>query len=179
MRALPLIGLLLVSLFAQAAVYKWVDKDGKVHYSDEPQTNSQVVELKENTQNQIKINTPPDLTTPKAAEEEGPRYQLTIISPDEEATVRDNNGDFEVVVSSEPELASRHYFELLLDGTVYGKAQSTPIFLLKGVDRGEHTLVVQAVAQNGKVLASSPTRTLFLHRISQILTPKATPRNGN
>ncbi|HCE51161.1 MAG TPA: DUF4124 domain-containing protein, partial [Shewanella baltica] len=37
MRSLTLIGLVLFSMLAQATVYKWVDKDGKVHYSDEPQ----------------------------------------------------------------------------------------------------------------------------------------------
>ncbi len=36
MRTLMIISLALLSLVAQATVYKWVDKDGKVHYSDEP-----------------------------------------------------------------------------------------------------------------------------------------------
>lgn len=55
MRLFTLISLVLLSLFAQATVYKWVDKDGKVHYSDEPHPNAEIVELKEKTLNQITL----------------------------------------------------------------------------------------------------------------------------
>lgn len=47
MRTFTLLGMLALSLSVQANVYKWVDKDGKVHYSDKPQPNAEVVELKE------------------------------------------------------------------------------------------------------------------------------------
>ena len=36
MKRLLTLGLLLVALPASAALYKWVDQDGKVHYSDQP-----------------------------------------------------------------------------------------------------------------------------------------------
>ncbi|MBP7663377.1 MAG: DUF4124 domain-containing protein, partial [Shewanella sp.] len=96
MRSLTLIGLVLFSMLAQATVYKWVDKDGKVHYSDEPQPNAQVVELKDKTLNQIALPLPKtDLNSSNQAIE-SIQYQVNITSPTEEETVRDNNGDFDV-----------------------------------------------------------------------------------
>lgn len=177
MRILTLISLLLMSIVANAAVYKWVDKDGKVHYSDEPKDNAQVVELKENTQNEIALDVTKEtsMTEPKEITID---YQLKIISPSEEETIRDNSGDFDVIASITPELTSRQFFVLRLDDKIYGDPQTSPVFSLKGVDRGEHKLVVQAVAQNGKVLASSSTRTIFLHQASQVLKPKPTPKTG-
>jgi len=52
MRLALIFSLLLFTVLSQAAVYKWIDKDGKVHYSDKPIENSDVVEFKSNTQNQ-------------------------------------------------------------------------------------------------------------------------------
>ena len=48
MRILILIGLLLLSAQSLATVYRWVDENGKVHYSDEAKKNAEAVDLKEN-----------------------------------------------------------------------------------------------------------------------------------
>ena len=63
MRLILFFGLLSISLCSSAAVYRWVDENGKVHYADEPQQNAELVEVKQNTQNTIalretKLNSP-------------------------------------------------------------------------------------------------------------------------
>ncbi|WP_110458968.1 DUF4124 domain-containing protein [Shewanella algidipiscicola] len=181
MRTLLLFTLLLVTAFAQAAIYKWVDKDGKVHYSDNPIENAQAVELKENTQNQIKL--PPvvvrdlgDKQLEPAADK--PSYQMRISSPSEEETIRDNNGNITIIGSITPDLASNHVLVLLMDGKVIGPAQTTAIFSLENVDRGEHIFEIKALAQNGKQLASTPPRTIFLHRARVNAIPKPKPAGG-
>lgn len=167
MRSLTLIGLVLFSMLAQATVYKWVDKDGKVHYSDEPQPNAQVVELKDKTLNQIALPLPKtDLNSPVQAIE-SIQYQVNITSPTEEETVRDNNGDFDVVATITPELKSQYLMALKLDGNPVGQPQIGGTFKLKNIDRGEHTLVVDALTQNGKVFASSSPRKIFLHQAAK------------
>ncbi|MBO6228593.1 MAG: DUF4124 domain-containing protein [Shewanella sp.] len=167
MRSLTLIGLVLFSMLAQATVYKWVDKDGKVHYSDEPQPNAQVVELKEKTLNQIALPLPKTDSNNANQAIESIQYKVNITSPAEEETVRDNNGDFDVVATITPELKSQYLMVLKLDGTPVGQPQIGGIFKLKNIDRGEHTLVVDALTQNGKVFASSSPRKIFLHQAAK------------
>jgi hypothetical protein len=55
---------------------------------------------------------------------------------------------------------------LLVDGIVTAPPQASNIFTLTGINRGEHSLVVNAVTQSGKVLASSSPRKIFLHQAS-------------
>ncbi|MGI2195885.1 DUF4124 domain-containing protein [Shewanella baltica] len=167
MRSLTLIGLVLFSMLAQATVYKWVDKDGKVHYSDEPQPNAQVVELKEKTLNQIALPLPKTDSNNANQAIESIQYKVNITSPAEEETVRDNNGDFDVVATITPELKSQYLMVLKLDGTPVVQPQIGGTFKLKNIDRGEHTLVVDALTQNGKVFASSSPRKIFLHQAAK------------
>ncbi|EGT3626803.1 DUF4124 domain-containing protein [Morganella morganii] len=167
MRSLTLIGLVLFSMLAQATVYKWVDKDGKVHYSDEPQPNAQVVELKEKTLNQIALPLPKTDSNNANQAIESIQYKVNITSPAEEETVRDNNGDFDVVATITPELKSQYLMVLKLDGNPIGQPQIGGTFKLKNIDRGEHTLVVDALTQNGKVFASSSPRKIFLHQAAK------------
>ncbi|MFG0453922.1 DUF4124 domain-containing protein [Shewanella mangrovisoli] len=177
MRALTLISLLLLSLFAQATVYKWVDKDGKVHYSDEPHPNAEVVELKEKTLNQIAL--PPvknDADDSQVIQQI--QYQVVITSPIEEETVRDNNGDFQVTATVTPEIKSQYLMALKLDGQTVGQPQVGGIFQLKNIDRGEHTIVVDAMTQNGKVFASSSPRKIFLHQAAMNPVPKKQPKSN-
>ncbi|MGE6570182.1 DUF4124 domain-containing protein [Shewanella vesiculosa] len=165
MRILILIGLLLLSAQSLATVYRWVDENGKVHYSDEAKKNAEAVDLEENTQNNITINTPTKINTTEP--KEAPiSYSISITSPQEEATIRDNNGAFTVSVSVSPELPRGVMMTLLVDGIVTAPPQASNIFTLTGINRGEHSLVVNAVTQSGKVLASSSPRKIFLHQAS-------------
>ena len=172
MRSLTLIGLVLFSMLAQATVYKWVDKDGKVHYSDEPRANAEVVELNEKTLNQIAL--PPVKIGSDNNNQviEDIQYQINIISPEEEATVRDNNGDFEVVATVSPEIKSQFLMQLKLNGQIIAPPQVGGRFKLTNIDRGEHTIIVDAMTQNGKVLASSTPRKIFLHQAAMTPHPK-------
>jgi hypothetical protein len=165
MRLIILIGLLLLSAHSLATVYRWVDESGKVHYSDEAKENAQAIELNENTQNNMTINTPAKLNVTPATETKI-NYTLSITSPQQEATIRDNNGDFTVSASVTPELPRGVLLTLLIDGAVIVQPQVSPVFKLTGINRGEHSLVVNAVTQSGKVLASSSPRKIFLHQAS-------------
>ncbi|MFT6978067.1 MAG: hypothetical protein ACJAZA_001786 [Shewanella psychromarinicola] len=165
MRLIILIGLLLLSAQSLATVYRWVDENGKVHYSDEPKNNAEAIDLNENTQNNITINIPKKLNVTPTTETQI-NYTISITSPQQEATVRDNNGNFTVSASVAPELPRGVLLTLLIDGVIIAQPQVSPVFQLTGINRGEHSLVVNAVTQSGKVLASSSPRKIFLHQAS-------------
>ncbi|NKF52160.1 DUF4124 domain-containing protein [Shewanella sp. WXL01] len=169
MRLLLLISLITISLSSVAAVYRWVDENGKVHYSDEPRENATEVQLNDNTQNNITVVQPTPITrSTKPSPDAQPNYKVVIASPAEEATIRDNNGNITVTANIEPKLPKGAFFTLSLNGQLKVQPQTSSIFRLTNIDRGAHTIVVNVVTQNGKVLASSPARTVFLHRASVI-----------
>jgi hypothetical protein len=55
--------------------------------------------------------------------------------------------------------------QLLLDNRPYGAPQVHTLWLMKNIDRGTHTLTLQII-ENGKIIASSNTITVHLHRAS-------------
>ncbi|WP_244950671.1 DUF4124 domain-containing protein [Shewanella hanedai] len=180
MRLTLMILLISVTLMSQAAVYKWIDKDGNAHYSDEPVNNSQVVQFKSNTQNQVTPLPPQSGTMNSDTQEElapSTKYTIGIQSPQEEATIRDNNGDITIMAAISPNLSSGDVLVILMDDKVMGNAQTTPIFSLKNIPRGEHTFIIKAVAQNGRQLASSSPRKIYLHRAIVNNSRKPTPYN--
>ncbi|MEZ9196716.1 DUF4124 domain-containing protein [Shewanella sp. 10N.286.54.B9] len=158
---------LLISPLIHATVYKWVDEDGKVHFSDEPVKNAEVVEFNKNTENQVKLPQPYSKT--KSAQPPADRvdYTMRITSPSEEETIRSNEGEISIAVQLEPELASSHLLVLFMDGKQYGDAQQRGLFRVTNIDRGEHSFVIKALTQDGKLLASTPPRKVFLHRTIQ------------
>ncbi|WP_144211990.1 DUF4124 domain-containing protein [Shewanella donghaensis] len=178
MRLTLIISLILCSMIfsiSHATVYRWVDDQGKVHYSDQPVENAEPLELKQNTQNSVTVQIPAETEgSGKAAE--AAEYRIRIVNPTQEETIRNNNGNFTVVASAAPELPSGFLIALYIDDLLYGQPQSSSIFNVTEVNRGEHNLVVKILAQNGKVLASSSPRKIFLHQASVLSIAKPATR---
>lgn len=167
MRSLMLVLVGLSCFAVQAEVYKWIDENGKVHYSDEPKNGAKVVKLKEKTQNQITLPPPVALnvnTDSDKAKAENYNYQLNIQSPEQDATIRNNQGKITVISQIEPKLMKSHFLVLFMDDIRVSEPQTKGIFQLDNIDRGAHILMVKAIDQNGKVLASSQSKQVFLHR---------------
>jgi hypothetical protein len=57
---------------------------------------------------------------------------------------------------------------LLLDGKSQGEPQNNAVFILRDVHRGEHKLQMELFDQSGKLIATSPVTTFYLHRTSVI-----------
>ena len=61
----------------------------------------------------------------------------------------------------------------MIDGKAYGGSQTDLTWLLTNIDRGSHQIQIQLL-KNGKILASSESITVYLHRVSQA-RPKNSP----
>ena len=159
------------SFSVYAELYKSVDKDGEVTYSDVPPSeDAQKLETPQlNITPAVKV--PPKAEEPDEdiEEEKDTRYSnLSITDPENDATIRNNEGSFSVTVNSQPELNTRqgHTFTLLLDGkSVHDKTQSGS-FSLTNIDRGTHQIVAIIKNKQGKTLAKSKTTTVYIHRQS-------------
>ncbi len=168
-----------VPLTVFGAVYKSVGPDGRVTYSDQPQPGATEVELPKFPPATLlpapatTSTTAPAASVPEdGAQNAAPSFKgytsLSIVTPANDATVRENTGNVEVMVVTVPEWDSQwgHSIKVLLDGQPLPDRYTSPTFQLKNTDRGMHTL--QAVvldAKQGELITSS-TVTFHMKRHS-------------
>jgi hypothetical protein len=154
---------------AIAEVYKHVNPDGSVEFTDIP---SNVGQKPVEVAPPSTYSPPPLPDTRPAAKPALAQYEsVSITKPADDETLRSNNGALSVSASSSPGLQGGDAFLLLMDGNTAGENKSGQ-FNLSNVDRGSHTLTVQIVRE-GEVVSQSQSITVHLHRAS---TQKQTPQ---
>lgn len=157
----------LLSFNATAQMYKWVDENGNITYSDTPQIKDAQA-LRPPT-----LNTMPTVKAEKKAPEadtelEQPTIytQFSITSPANDATVRDNSGNISISMSSKPALNTKqgHTISVSLGGKVIKDKLQSLSTSLSGIDRGTHTISASIKNAKGSTLYTSQTVTVHLHR---------------
>jgi hypothetical protein len=166
------VALLLVLCAGAAAseVWRWVDDQGVVHYSDRPQPGAERVEMKSVQSYQAPQLAPQPGS--RAEESEGRTEaqaaysRLSIVSPADGETLWNIGGELNVQLTMNPPLASGHELEIYLDGQrVDGVPQATQ-FTLGEVYRGEHRLRASIVDASGRELVSSATIVFYVQQAS-------------
>jgi len=157
------------SAFAQQ-VYVSVDKNGVPLYSDQAVTGAKKLELKVSLHNQ-QPQQETQISPLASSTDQAVPYQLTLLKPAMEDTVISNQGEVVVQSNVSPELAAHHKLRLVLDSNQQSPLQQSSNFRLLGVERGEHQLQLQALDQNGKLIAESPVTTFYLRKTT-IASPK-------
>ena len=158
---------LLIGTNIHAELYKKVDEQGNITYSDVPSGAAKPVQppglSTYGTPNQHKQTTkkPPDATKPATTN----YTALAIASPANDEALRDNSGTVTVKISLTPALDTKsgHKLALLLDQKSAAVAQTSEV-ALTDVERGEHTLKVQVTDPNGRILKESAEINFQLHR---------------
>lgn len=165
-----LISLLIVVPGAgQAEIYKRINPDGSVEFTDTPQSkDAKPVELVPlPTFTQPAANTTPSLSRqPRLSTKQAIRYtSVTITSPTDDAAIRNNAGNIGVTVTVKPSLQHNHRLVLLMDGNPKTESQSNR-FQLTNLDRGTHTLQVRILDQKDTPLLESKLVVFHLLRAS-------------
>ena len=154
-----------------AEIFRTVDENGNVVFSDVPpspdQTSESVSVDPVNTFEAPAVSAPP---ANASADEEVPEVEsynsLTILAPANDETVRENAGNVTVAVALNPSLRAGDRLVLYMDGKQSQvRAQGTS-FRLENVDRGTHTIGVRVLDDAGNVAAEAPTSTFTLQRVS-------------
>lgn len=173
-RSVLLLGLGL-AIGANAAIYRWVDDKGMIHFSDRPQPGAK----------RVRIRTPQTFNGPAVDESTSKPPQASsskkyktvqITQPEPEATIRNNQGMVAVSVYLQPGLQTHHRVKVLLDGKSIGEPQKNTVFSLRGIFRGEHTLQVSVVNNKGVVYGQSTPVTFYMHRPRTNMQPRNIPR---
>jgi len=162
--------LLLVASITEAQIYRTVDNDGNIVYTDVPSDNAEEIVI-----DITPSYTPPEIT-PLIVEEplletsqsvDDPLYKLSITSPAQNQSFQ-NPETIIVTVGVSPELSELRSDKLLfkLDGKPIGKPQVSSSITLVELERGSHILVVSAVDKSGNVLKRSKSVLFHVHRRS-------------
>lgn len=177
-RSLFLLFLLLFSVTqVVAGVYRWVDASGHVHFSDQPVEGAEKLDLPEPT-----VYSPREL--PGQEEDQAgegnvagtPYSRFAVVSPSNNETIHDNEGNVKVSLEIQPALEKGQKFRLFLDGSPVSGELPTPQITLQNVDRGTHTISAAILDQGGIELGR--TGEVYFHlRKTSLLDPPARPVN--
>ena len=150
-----------------APVYRLVDGDGRVTFTDVPVPGAE--RFVPGTANTYRAGQPqpraPD--DPVRVQPDGfAGYRSVAIEWPKEEAVRANEGRIRIVAATEPSLQSGHRAVVLLDGQAAQRSEGLT-FELTQLDRGRHEVSVHIVDGNGQVLAQSRPKIIHLLRASR------------
>lgn len=163
MSRLLLIILLAYPLLLSAQVYKHVDADGNVTFTDQPPPNSERIDIP------VSNTTPPPpvISRPAAEPAATPTdYSVAIMSPEPEAVIPRGPGNFSVSASVTPAPDTSMQLQLIMDGDPWGAPQNQPQWNLTNIPRGTHVLQVAVIDSKGKHLTQSDPVTVYVFRPS-------------
>lgn len=164
--------LCLAPAVALAEVYKHVDEDGNVTYTDEPREGAERLESGD-TLSTYEFRAPQrqrrSSRTSSAANEDASYSAVRVVQPQDEGTVRDNQGQVDVGAGLEPGLRDGHEVQFVLDGEPRGEPSRSTSQRLTGVHRGEHRLRVRVLDGTGDTVAESDPVTFYMHQSSRLI----------
>lgn len=168
--------ILLISSSTFAQMYKWVDDEGNISYADQPPfKGAEKLDAPELTTVPAK-KIPEKKAEPVKEDKKETKYTFfRITSPENDATIRNNEGNFSVSLGIKPPLNTTqgHYFTVLVDGKAVQKKTHTTTISLNNIDRGTHKISASIKDKNNKVLRTAKSIAIHLHRQSVL---RKTPR---
>lgn len=156
--------LLQAAALAQNQIYKSVDEDGNVIYSDQPPSpDAKPIVLRESNIIETVKAQPDPISSGETASQP---LEIGILSPQNEETFWGTGNDLPVLLEVKPQLRPGMQINLYLDDekvATVGTVQTT----LQQIDRGTHSFRAELVSSGGEIIASTESRTFFMKQFSQ------------
>lgn len=167
--------LLMASLLATAQpIYKTVDDEGHVSYSDKPPRGNQPPESPELPP----VNSVPEQAVPSGRPSDSEadatpqlQYSIEIVAPQPDSSVPPGQRDLPISVDLQPVLLPEHTLVYYLDDEPVAEIRSTQ-HIVREIYRGTHSVRVEVLDARGRVLGATNPVTIHVHR------PSVTPRRG-
>lgn len=146
-------------------VYKWVDENGVVHYTDKPPSRD-AEPAKLPPLQTYKGGTAPDLRKfdkgPQGGKPAAGAAQLQIVTPSRDETFRSAERTVPIAVMVTPSLTEGQRLIYIVDGKPVSMPTADTSLALTGVDRGSHSVVVTLVSEAGEEIARSQPVTFHM-----------------
>ncbi|MCB1842742.1 MAG: DUF4124 domain-containing protein [Halioglobus sp.] len=167
----PLLGI------ADSSIYRTVDADGNVIFTDAPPANPDSQSERVDVRRTNTAPPPPtalrpaEAATPEPTDPSKASWTVRITAPANETTIPMGPGNFSVSAAVTPALGAGQRLQLLMDGGPHGDPRQDGAWQLTNVFRGEHKLAVSVVDKSGKALATSEPVTVYVMRPVRIRAP--------
>ena len=156
-------------LAAAETIYKVVDEEGNVTFTDTPPNDADAIVEPHSilgTNTTPAVATAPENPVKTVQADAEASYVTRIVSPADESTIPMGPGDFVVEAEVSPGLDNGEQLILLLDGEAVGAPQSVPRWQVTNVFRGAHQLQVVRVSKTGAAQSQSTEHTVYVMRPS-------------
>ena len=145
-------------------IYTWIDDKGNRIYSDEPREGAEVMKIPLGTDYTPQTSAPDwDNMKPKVIPAEQEYSHFEIVSPANDATVRNNNGTIQVALDIRPKLTPGHKVKLEINGQA-AEGTGSSIITLTNIDRGSHTLIAYILTADEEIIATTKPVVIHMHR---------------
>jgi len=161
-----LLSALLVATPATSGVYKYIDENGQVAYSDKPVEGAKKLKIRSRNGPSYasQPSKPANNEQSGEADNNGFKYEsFELLTPKEDKVVSDRSGSVQVVFLPEPALAADHEIIVNVDGKDISRGRHANISLSQ-VPRGSHKVTGRIESAEGKVLITSATVTFHVKR---------------
>lgn len=155
------------SLFA-GEVYRIVNEDGEVTYTDSPPTNVQA-EAVEMPKTNIAIAPPPAATKDNQSEADEGEVVYTkarITQPNNNATIPPGQSEVVVQIALEPLLQTGHLVQIYIDGSKQGSPSASTTFTITSLDRGKHSVRAEVIGADKQRKTKTQTTTFHIKQHS-------------
>jgi hypothetical protein len=172
---------LVLALPAAAEIYRTVDAQGNVVFTDVPPQNDQATRVTVEPVNSYEVPAPvqgvagaSDAGSIEAEVDAGYYAAVEIVDPANDEAIRANDGNMIVSVAVSPPLRGDHRLVLSMDGRDLEAASSQGVFRLTNLDRGSHTAVAKVLNSSGAVVKQSAPVAFHMLRVA-VGAPKPPP----
>lgn len=174
------------SVSLAADFYRWTDENGRTVFGDSPPESLQVERVILPTLtvaerfstapvNPLAASGDAKDATASASGLQSVNYEsFKIISPEQGAALRANDGNVSIQFELKPALQAGHGLVVYLDGKQVGTSRS-PSLSLSGLDRGEHTVFAVVHDANNSILSNTERVTFSVLKAIKKLKNKEMP----
>jgi phosphoribosylformylglycinamidine (FGAM) synthase PurS component len=145
-------------------VYKTIHSDGTVTISDKASSDAEAIVLSAPTST-FESNVPALKPLLQTTQKLSVNYKLSILSPQNDATIRSNIGELSIGASIDPRIGG--FYQLHINGKAHESAAG--MFTLRDMERGAYEYSVKFINNSGKLIASSEAKRVYLHQASALI----------
>jgi len=163
LRPAPILLSLLVCSPSNAEIYRWVDAEGRVNFSDRQTRDAERVDVRFSKP----AGSNPAATLGPGSPDEayrGPYAALDILAPGLDETLTETDSGVPVSLQIDPSLIGGHRLLLLLDGNTLPVEGAHTQFKLTGLGVGSHRLQLQVRGADDRIVAQSAPRTFHVRQ---------------
>lgn len=169
------------SVALATTVYKWIDENGVIHYSDQPHPNAeklQVEGVQTYSSSAAAVRGP--ITSGEAnAASANPYKGCAVAQPLDQQNLPNAHSVF-IRVAADPVLRGDDRVFMTMDGRALNGGQPTGTsFNVTDLDRGEHSVQAQIRDADGQVLCQTPTITFSVSQPNLLNPATQGPRGSS